>query len=99
VRFKHIAITTRHYDASWWGAAEPIHVSAVPRRPGVQVSGLNAFFLVVVLGKDLLEPAAVGALGAVVGLAGAMAVGVKCAAVGLETKAGEPAGWQVAGCH
>ncbi|KAI3429230.1 hypothetical protein D9Q98_005329 [Chlorella vulgaris] len=41
VRFKHIAITTRHYDASWWGAAEPIHVSAVPRRPGVQVGTVS----------------------------------------------------------
>lgn len=27
-------IETRHFHEDWWGAAEPIHLSAFPRRPG-----------------------------------------------------------------
>ena len=31
VTFSNINITTRYYDPSWWGRAEPIYVSTCPR--------------------------------------------------------------------
>ena len=37
VRFEGITIATRYYHPSWWGAAEPIYVTALPRAPGMQV--------------------------------------------------------------
>lgn len=37
VTFEHVSVSTRLYDPSWWGAAEPISITAVPRTPGGQV--------------------------------------------------------------
>eukprot|EP00884_Botryococcus_braunii_P002245 jgi/Botrbrau1/12020/Bobra.247_2s0024.1 len=31
ITFTNISVATQHYGEEWWGAAEPIHVSAVPR--------------------------------------------------------------------
>ncbi|EFN59558.1 hypothetical protein CHLNCDRAFT_8203, partial [Chlorella variabilis] len=40
VRFEGITIATRYYHPSWWGAAEPIYVTALPRAPGMQVGSV-----------------------------------------------------------
>jgi len=37
VRFQHISLSTRHTHPSWWGAGEPIYITALPRDPGTQV--------------------------------------------------------------
>lgn len=37
VRFQNVSASTRLYHPSWWGAAEPIYVTAVPRNRSTQV--------------------------------------------------------------
>lgn len=37
VRFQNISASTRLYHPSWWGAAEPIYVTALPRNRSTQV--------------------------------------------------------------
>ena len=37
VSFRSIGLSTRLYEGSWWGAGEPIHVTAVPRVAGGRV--------------------------------------------------------------
>uniref|UniRef100_A0A0D6R5Q4 Pectate lyase superfamily protein domain-containing protein n=1 Tax=Araucaria cunninghamii TaxID=56994 RepID=A0A0D6R5Q4_ARACU len=37
VTFSNINISTRYYDPSWWGRAEPIYVTACPRNPSTVV--------------------------------------------------------------
>ncbi|KAI7845668.1 hypothetical protein COHA_000782 [Chlorella ohadii] len=37
VVFSNIAVSTRYTDSSWWGAAEPIYITAVPRTAGTKV--------------------------------------------------------------
>lgn len=37
VAFRNVSLSTRLYDPSWWGAAEPIYVTAVPRNASTQV--------------------------------------------------------------
>lgn len=34
--FKSITISTRLSNPAWWGAAEPIYVTALPRAPGIK---------------------------------------------------------------
>jgi hypothetical protein len=42
VRFSDITLSTRYSHPSWWGAAAPIYVTALPRAPGGQVSDCAA---------------------------------------------------------
>lgn len=37
----HLTIETKLFHPAWWGAAEPIHVSARPRTPGAKVGQLR----------------------------------------------------------
>lgn len=37
--FSDLVIETRFYPGEWWGAAEPIHISNLPRRRGQQSGG------------------------------------------------------------
>lgn len=39
VHFRNVSASTRLYHPSWWGAAEPIYVTAVPRNRTTQVGG------------------------------------------------------------
>ncbi|GLJ22126.1 hypothetical protein SUGI_0415260 [Cryptomeria japonica] len=39
--FSNINITTRYYDPSWWGRAEPIYVTACPRDPHTVVGSIS----------------------------------------------------------
>lgn len=41
VTFSNINITTRYYDSSWWGRAEPIYVTACPRDPSTVVGSIS----------------------------------------------------------
>lgn len=41
VTFEHVSVSTRLYDPSWWGAAEPISLTAVPRTPGGRVGAVS----------------------------------------------------------
>lgn len=41
VTFSNINITTRYYDPSWWGRAEPIYVTACPRDPSTVVGSIS----------------------------------------------------------
>lgn len=34
VLFSNITVETRYFHSDWWGAAEPIHVTAIPRQKG-----------------------------------------------------------------
>ncbi|KAL8142915.1 hypothetical protein V2J09_015947 [Rumex salicifolius] len=36
ITFSNINISTRYYDMSWWGRAEPIYVTTCPRDPGTK---------------------------------------------------------------
>ncbi len=42
VVFSNIAVSTRYTDSSWWGAAEPIYITAVPRTAGTKVRAARA---------------------------------------------------------
>lgn len=37
VLFSNMTVETRRFTSNWWGAAEPIHVSALPRQTGLPV--------------------------------------------------------------
>lgn len=39
ILFSDLVIETRYYPREWWGAAEPIHLSNLPRRPGQASAG------------------------------------------------------------
>lgn len=41
VLFSDLIVETRYPDADWWGAAEPIHLSALPRREGARVGRIR----------------------------------------------------------
>lgn len=37
VLFSNMTVETRYPDPDWWGVAEPIHISALPRKEGLKV--------------------------------------------------------------
>lgn len=39
ILFSDLVITTRYYPKEWWGAAEPIHISNLPRKQGQASAG------------------------------------------------------------
>jgi hypothetical protein len=39
--FSNIVIRTRHYTGHWWGAGEPIHVSAMALEPGARLGSIR----------------------------------------------------------
>ncbi|KAL0555171.1 hypothetical protein IC582_009110 [Cucumis melo] len=41
ITFSNINITTRYYDPSWWGRAEPIYVTTCPRDPGSKEGSIS----------------------------------------------------------
>ncbi|KAJ8753392.1 hypothetical protein K2173_019791 [Erythroxylum novogranatense] len=41
VTFSNINITTRYYDPSWWGRAEPIYVTSCPRDSSSKLSSIS----------------------------------------------------------
>ncbi|GAB2233237.1 hypothetical protein Droror1_Dr00002456 [Drosera rotundifolia] len=41
VTFSNINISTRYYDPSWWGRAEPIYVTTCPRNPDSATGSLS----------------------------------------------------------
>ncbi|KAG5555603.1 hypothetical protein RHGRI_006299 [Rhododendron griersonianum] len=41
ITFSNINITTRYYDPSWWGRAEPIYVTTCPRHEGYKAGSIS----------------------------------------------------------
>ncbi len=41
VLFSHCIVETRHFHDDWWGKAEPIHVSAVPRQKDAPLGAIR----------------------------------------------------------
>lgn len=41
VVFSNIRISTRYYDPSWWGRAEPIYITTCPRDPGSKTGSIS----------------------------------------------------------
>jgi hypothetical protein len=41
VLFSDVTIETRLHTGNWWGQAEPIHVSSVPREPGTELGSVR----------------------------------------------------------
>jgi hypothetical protein len=37
ISFEDITVSTRYYNQTWWGGAEPIYVTATPRTPTTKV--------------------------------------------------------------
>lgn len=46
VTFTNIQMSTRYYDPSWWGLAEPIYISACPRNNSIKVGSVNGVHFV-----------------------------------------------------
>ncbi|KAL3680884.1 hypothetical protein R1sor_023840 [Riccia sorocarpa] len=52
VVFSDIVLSTRYYDPSWWGGAEPIYITACPRGPSTLVGSISDIQFINIVGTS-----------------------------------------------